>query len=93
VDILAVQPTVNTAYAMNDSSNRNQHLGGVYVTTPLIGPLKADLYALNYENNSVKMRNISGPRSSKLLARGFSARRPDSTGTPRVLCKPASSEI
>jgi hypothetical protein len=71
VDILAVQPTVNTEYAMNDSSNRNQHLGGVYVTTPLIGPLKADLYALNYENNSVKMRNISGAEKLETLGARF----------------------
>jgi hypothetical protein len=60
VDILSVQPTVNTLYAMNDSTNRNQHLGGVYVTTPVAGPLKADLYVLDYENNSIKMRNLSG---------------------------------
>lgn len=60
VDVLAVQPTVNTEYALNDSTNRNQRLGGVYVTTPLVGPLKTDLYVLEYENNSIKMRGVTG---------------------------------
>ncbi|MBB4197951.1 hypothetical protein GGD83_001744 [Rhodoblastus sphagnicola] len=67
VDILAVQPAVNTEYAMDDSTNRAQRLSGVYVTTPVIGPLKTDLYVLDYENNSIKMRGLSGSEKAQTL--------------------------
>jgi hypothetical protein len=67
LDLLEVQPTVNTEYALNDSSNRNQRLSGLYVTTPLVGPLKTDLYVLEYENNSIKMRNLSGSEKAQTV--------------------------
>jgi hypothetical protein len=65
VDILAVQPTVNTEWAMNDSTNRNQRMSGVYVTTPVLGPLQTDLYVLDYENNSIKLRGLSGSEKAQ----------------------------
>jgi hypothetical protein len=60
VDILAVQPTVDTQFAMNDSTNRNQHLGGVYIATPVFGGLKVDAYALGYENTQATLRGVKG---------------------------------
>ncbi|WP_294534592.1 alginate export family protein [uncultured Rhodoblastus sp.] len=60
VDILAVQPTVDSPYAMNDSTNAAQHLGGLYVTTPLAGPLRSDLYALDYSNTQARFRGLTG---------------------------------
>jgi hypothetical protein len=60
VDILAVQPVLDSPYAMDDSTNMAQHLGGVYVTTPLVGALKCDLYALDYSNTQAKFRGLTG---------------------------------
>jgi hypothetical protein len=60
IDILAVQPVVDSPYAMDDSTNMAQHLGGVYATTPLFGPLKSDLYVLDYSNTQAKFRGLTG---------------------------------
>jgi hypothetical protein len=60
VDFLQLQPVNNSPYAWDDVTNRHQRLSGVYATTPVIGPLKADLYYLAYENNAIKMRGLAG---------------------------------
>ncbi len=60
VDFISAQPTIDSPYAMDDSTNPNQHLGGLYVTTPVFGALKSDLYALEYSNTAAKFRNVTG---------------------------------
>ena len=67
IDFLQLQPTINSPYAWDDTTNRNQRLSGVYVTTPVIGPLKADLYYLAYENNNIKMRALSGSEKANTM--------------------------
>jgi hypothetical protein len=60
IDFLNLQPTSNSPYAWDDVTNRNQRLSGLYATTPVIGPLKTDLYYLGYENNNIRMRGQAG---------------------------------
>jgi len=60
IEVMGLQPTNNSPYAWDDVTNRNQRLSGVYATTPVIGPLKTDLYYLAYENNNIKMRGMAG---------------------------------
>lgn len=60
VDFVAAQPTVDSPYAMDDSTYRNQHLAGLYVTTPLFGALKSDLYALDFTNTAARFRGLAG---------------------------------
>jgi len=60
IDFLQLQPVNNSPYDWDDVTNRNQRLSGVYATTPVAGPLKADLYYLAYLNNVIKMRGLPG---------------------------------
>jgi hypothetical protein len=60
IDVLSVRPTVDSAYALDDATNRKQHLGGAYVTTKVAGPLSADFYALDFVNSQAKFRGVTG---------------------------------
>jgi hypothetical protein len=60
IDFIDVRPTVDSPYTLDDGTNMNQHLTGVYLTTPVIGPLKSDVYWLDYENLKAKFRGMTG---------------------------------
>jgi hypothetical protein len=60
IDFIDVRPTIDSPYEFNDRTNMNQHLTGVYATVPAIGPLKSDVYWLNYENLQAKFRGLTG---------------------------------
>jgi hypothetical protein len=60
IDYIDVHPTIDSPYTFDDSTNPNQHLTGIYATTPVVGPLKADVYWLDYENLKAKFRGLTG---------------------------------
>ena len=60
VDLFSVHPVNSGPDAFNDHTNYRQTLAGGYGTAPVFGPLKADLYWLNYENDNAKYRGLSG---------------------------------
>jgi hypothetical protein len=61
VSLIAVRPVTNKVGAFDDASNLNQALWGSYVTVPVWGGLKADLYWLGYENARATIRGKVGP--------------------------------
>ena len=60
IDFIDVGPTVDSPNTFDDYTNPNQHLKGVYATSPAIGSLKIDVYWLNYENLKAKFRGLTG---------------------------------
>jgi hypothetical protein len=60
VDVFGVRPVNNHTGYFDDTVSRTQSLWGVYVTTPVVGPLQADVYALGYENTAAKYRGLTG---------------------------------
>jgi len=60
IDYIDVHPLVVSPFSFEDSANQNQHLTGVYATIPVTGPLKADVYWLNYINLAAKFRGLTG---------------------------------
>lgn len=67
IDFLQLQPVNNSPYAWDDATNRNQRLSGVYATTPALGPMKADLYYLAYDNHNIKLRGMSGSETADTM--------------------------
>ena len=51
IDVLALRPVQDKIGSFDDTSNMNQALWGTYVTVPVWGGLKADVYWLGYEND------------------------------------------
>ncbi len=60
IDYIDVRPALVGPYTFDDGTNHNQHLTGVYLTTPVAGPLNVDVYWLNYENLTAKFRGLTG---------------------------------
>jgi len=60
IDLLAVRPVGNAIGTWDDHTNMKQLLWGGYFTVPLGPVMKADLYELNYENESAKFRGLTG---------------------------------
>jgi hypothetical protein len=60
IDFLAVKPVNDSQGVFDDHTNQDQMLWGPYITVPIGGALKADLYELNYENTLAKYRGLTG---------------------------------
>ena len=60
IDVLALRPVQDKIGSFDDTSNMNQALWGTYVTVPVWGGLKADLYWLGYENDHATYYGKSG---------------------------------
>lgn len=60
IDVFALRPVQNKVGAFTDSPNMKQALWGSYVTVPVWGGLKADLYWLGYENDRATFRGRTG---------------------------------
>jgi hypothetical protein len=60
IDLLGVRPISNAEGVFDDHTNMKQLLWGAYVTVPVGPVLKADLYALHYENTAARYRGVTG---------------------------------
>jgi hypothetical protein len=60
VDVIAARPVSNAEGVFDDHTNMKQYIWGPYVTVPLGKLGKADIYELNYENESAKYRGLTG---------------------------------
>jgi hypothetical protein len=60
VYLLLVRSVSNAIGVFDDHTNMKQLMWGGYLTVPLGPVLKADLYELNYENESAKYRGLTG---------------------------------
>ena len=61
-DLMSVRPVVDNQGGFDDVSNAAQRLIGGYLTVPapFFPALKADLYLLDYENDTAKYRGLTG---------------------------------
>jgi len=77
IDLLAVRP-VNPRVDMFDNTfSHTQSLWGVYSTTSIYGPLKADLYVLGYENGTAKYRGLIGREQRLSIGTRLFGKTPD----------------
>ncbi len=60
VDLFGVRPVNNHPAYFDDTVSRTQLLWGAYATMPVVGPLKADVYVLGYQNTTAKYRGLTG---------------------------------
>jgi hypothetical protein len=60
IDLLLVRPLSNAIGVFDDHTNMKQLMWGAYLTVPVGPVLKADIYELNYENESAKYRGLTG---------------------------------
>jgi hypothetical protein len=60
VDLFTVRPVVDNTGVFDDRANTAQSMSGGYLTMPIVGALRADLYLLNYENTAAKFRGLTG---------------------------------
>jgi hypothetical protein len=67
IDLLLVRPLSNAIGVSDDHTNMKQLMWGGYLTVPLGPVLKADLYELNYENESAKFRGLTGVEQRQTL--------------------------
>jgi len=56
LDLLLVRPVNPSLGALDDRTNQNQLMSGGYLTFPVAEGLKADIYELNYQNDTAKFR-------------------------------------
>ncbi len=60
IDYFAVRPVNNLVGAFDDNASKSQKLTGVYITVPAGPVMKADLYHMDYQNDTAKFRGLSG---------------------------------
>jgi hypothetical protein len=60
IDLLLVRPLSNAIGVFDDHTNMKQLMWGAYLSVPVGPVLKADIYELNYENESAKYRGLTG---------------------------------
>jgi hypothetical protein len=60
VNLLAVRPVNDSEYVFDDHTNEAQSLWGAYLTVPVGPALKADIYELNYQNDTARYRGTVG---------------------------------
>ena len=60
LDFLTVRPVNPTEGVFDDHTNEYQVLWGGYLTVPVGPVLKADIYELNYQNDTAKYRGLTG---------------------------------
>lgn len=59
-DAFMTRPVLNSDGSFDDVSNPAQTLSGVYLTAPVFGGLKADVYWLGYSRDGAKFRGLTG---------------------------------
>jgi hypothetical protein len=67
IDLFAVRPVVDNTGVFDDHSNLNQSLWGGYLTVPVAGALKADLYWMGYDNAAGRFRGQTGFESRQTV--------------------------
>lgn len=63
IDALYVRPVLLKPGAFDDATNNTESLGGLYLTGPVSGPLKADLYWFDYTRDQARF--ASGPANER----------------------------
>lgn len=76
VDAFFLRPVALRRGAFDDRASGGEHLGGLYVTTPLAGPLKADLYWFDYGRDHARFaRGVAEERRKSIGTRIFGVAR------------------
>ena len=66
-DFVTVRPVNPSEGVFDDHTNENQLLWGAYLTVLLGSVLKADVYELNYQNDTAKFRGLTGVEKRQTL--------------------------